>query len=79
MSLQDLKSNLSNYRKPKSELLSEKERPKPTSFNTVPLSDKFKIKKYNHLNKTPEKVGTNPNKVNKVINSKDKQNLLQCL
>ena len=55
MALQDLKSNLSNYRKPKSEPLSGKERPKPTSFNTMPLSDRIQDKKVQSLNKTPEK------------------------
>ena len=63
MSLKDLKSNLGDYRKPKPEPLSGKERPKPTSFNTVPLSDKIQDKKVQSLKKTPEKVGTNPNKV----------------
>ena len=63
MALQDLKSNLSNYRKPKSEPLSGKERPKPTSFNTMPLSDRIQDKKVQSLNKTPEKVGTTPNKI----------------
>ena len=52
MALQDLKSNLSNYRKPKSEPLSGKERPKPTSFNTMPLSDRIQDKKVQSLNKT---------------------------
>ena len=63
MSLKDLKSNLGDYRKPKKELLSEKERPNPTSFNTVPLSDKVQDKKIQSSKQTPEKVGTNPNKV----------------
>ena len=51
MALKDLKSNLSDFRKPKSEPLSNKERPNPTSFSTTPLSDKYKIKKYSHQNK----------------------------
>jgi len=63
MSLKDLKSNLGDYRKPKKELLSKKERPEPTSFNTMPLSDKVQDKKIQSSKQTPEKVGTNPNKV----------------
>ena len=63
MALKDLKSNLSEFRKPKSEPLSNKERPKPTSFSTTPLSDKVQNKKVQSPKQTPEKVGTTPNEV----------------
>jgi hypothetical protein len=42
MALQDLKSNLSNYRKPKVKVsLSQRVTPTPESFTTTPLSDKL--------------------------------------
>ena len=42
MALQDLKSNLSNYRKPKVNItLSQRVTPAPESFTTTPLSDKL--------------------------------------
>ena len=63
MALKDLKSNLSDFRKPKSEPLSNKERPKPTSFSTTPLSDKIQDKKVQSPKQTPEKVGTTPSEV----------------
>ena len=63
MALKDLKSNLSDFRKPKSEPLTKKERPKPTSFSTTPLSDKIQDKKVQSPKQTPEKVGTTPSEV----------------
>ena len=63
MALKDLKSNLSDFRKPKSEPLSNKERPNPTSFSTTPLSDKVQDKKVQSLKQTPEKVGVTPTEV----------------
>ena len=64
MSLKDLKSNLGDYRKPKSEPLEVKTRVEPSAFNTVPLTDKVKTKNDVRFSKqTPEKIGTNQNKV----------------
>ena len=64
MSLKDLKSNLGDYRKPKSEPLEVKTRVEPSAFNTVPLTDKIKTKNDVRFSKqTPEKIGTNQNKV----------------
>ena len=63
MALKDLKSNLSDFRKPKSEPLKSKERPQPTSFSTTPLSDKVQGKKAPTPNPTPEKLGVTPTEV----------------
>ena len=64
MSLKDLKSNLGDYRKPKSEPLEVKARIEPSAFNTVPLTDKIKTKNdVQYSRQTPEKVGTSQNKV----------------
>ena len=64
MSLKDLKSNLGDYRKPKSEPLEVKTRVEPSAFNTVPLTDKIKTKNdVQYSRQTPEKVGTSQNKV----------------
>ena len=64
MSLKDLKSNLGDYRRPKSEPLEVKTRVEPSAFNTVPLTDKIKTKNdVQYSRQTPEKVGTSQNKV----------------
>ena len=66
MALQDLKSNLSNYRKPKVKVsLSQRVTPTPESFTTTPLSDKVEslATKPGKIEQTPTKVGTTPTKV----------------
>ena len=66
MALQDLKSNLSNYRKPKVKVsLSQRVTPAPESFTTTPLSDKVEslATKPGKIEQTPTKVGTTPTKV----------------
>lgn len=66
MALQDLKSNLSNYRKPKVKItLSQRVTPAPESFTTTPLSDKAEslATKPGKIEQTPTKVGTTPTKV----------------
>ena len=66
MALQDLKSNLSNYRKPKVKItLSQRVTPAPESFTATPLSDKLQslATKPGKIEQTPTKVGTTPTKV----------------
>ena len=64
MSLKDLKSNLGDYRKPKSEPLEVKTRIEPSAFNTTPLTDKIKTRNDKNISiQTPEKVGTSKTKI----------------